>query len=170
MRIHSILHSFPADEEQRRHRGPKDLSDHEHYSGHDHNAEYDHEAFLGKEEAKRFSELSPKESRRRLGCVTSLYWRAVPWSRGPDVRAPRERLAREIETRCTPHWKKSTFLREGIITDPCNIPSLFPRVIVDKIDKDKDGQVTQDELQAWVRHASMRFVHKSLVSSTLTDS
>lgn len=78
MRIHSILHSFPADEEQRRHRGPKDLSDHEHYSGHDHNAEYDHEAFLGKEEAKRFSELSPKEARRRLGCVTNLYWRAVP--------------------------------------------------------------------------------------------
>lgn len=44
------------------------------------------------------------------------------------------------------------------MTDPCNIPSLLPRVIVDKIDKDKDGQVTQDELKSWVQHVSKRFV------------
>ena len=29
--------------------------------------EYDHEAFLGREEAKTFDDLTPQESKRRLG-------------------------------------------------------------------------------------------------------
>lgn len=45
----------------------KDLSDQEHFKEGDvHNVEYDHEAFLGKEEAKTFSELPPVEAKRRL--------------------------------------------------------------------------------------------------------
>lgn len=31
--------------------------------------QFDHEAFLGKEEAKTFDQLSPEESRHKLGCV-----------------------------------------------------------------------------------------------------
>ena len=51
-----------------RHGGPRDLSKEEHYSnGHEHNTQYDHEAFLGKEEAKKFNELSKEEARKRLG-------------------------------------------------------------------------------------------------------
>jgi hypothetical protein len=47
--------------------GPRDLSE-EHYSdGHEHNTQYDHEAFLGKEEAKRFDQLSKEDARKRLG-------------------------------------------------------------------------------------------------------
>jgi len=49
-------------------RGRKKLSDKEHYTdGDKHNVEYDHEVFLGKEQAKTFSELPPEEARRRLG-------------------------------------------------------------------------------------------------------
>ena len=50
-------------------RGPRNLSEDEHYpgDGHDHNAQYDHEAFLGKEQADRFDQLSPEEAKRRLG-------------------------------------------------------------------------------------------------------
>jgi len=33
----------------------------------EHNPEYDHEAFLGEEQAREFDQLSPDESRRRLG-------------------------------------------------------------------------------------------------------
>ena len=47
----------------------KDLSEEEHFKGdeqEDHNAEYDHEAFLGKEK-KKFDELTPEESKERLG-------------------------------------------------------------------------------------------------------
>lgn len=42
------------------------LSDQDHFIDGEHNAAYDHEAFLG-DEAKQFDELSPEESRRRLG-------------------------------------------------------------------------------------------------------
>lgn len=45
----------------------KDLSDAKHYDGEEHNSQYDHEAFLGKDEAKTFDQLSPEESQRRLG-------------------------------------------------------------------------------------------------------
>ena len=55
-------------EERVKHRRPRDLSEEEHYQGdgHDHNAQYDHEAFLRKEQAERFDQLSAK---RRLGSV-----------------------------------------------------------------------------------------------------
>jgi Ca2+-binding EF-hand superfamily protein len=46
------------------------LSDHDHEHGgpgHEHNPEFDHEAFLGKDEAKTFDELSPDESKEKLG-------------------------------------------------------------------------------------------------------
>ncbi|CAG0920841.1 unnamed protein product [Notodromas monacha] len=43
------------------------LSDELHYRGAEHNLDYDHEAFLGEEEAKEFQDLSPEESRERLG-------------------------------------------------------------------------------------------------------
>ena len=48
------------------------LSDHDHEHGgpgHEHNPEFDHEAFLGKDEAKTFDELSPDESKEKLGYV-----------------------------------------------------------------------------------------------------
>lgn len=47
--------------------GENRLSDAKHYDGEEHNAQYDHEAFLGKEEAKTFDQLTPEESQRRLG-------------------------------------------------------------------------------------------------------
>lgn len=43
------------------------LSDEEHFKGSDHNLDYDHEAFLGDEQKKTFDQLSPEESKRRLG-------------------------------------------------------------------------------------------------------
>lgn len=43
------------------------LSDEEHFEGNEHNPEYDHDAFLGHEDAKTFDNLSPEESRERLG-------------------------------------------------------------------------------------------------------
>ena len=55
-----------------RQRGPKDLSDKEHYEE-EHNVEYDHEAFLGKEQASEFDQLSHEESRRRLRSVSNMW-------------------------------------------------------------------------------------------------
>ena len=46
----------------------QDLSEEEHFKEEEHNAEYDHDAFLGKEK-KKFDELTPEESKERLGYV-----------------------------------------------------------------------------------------------------
>ncbi|RWS30199.1 calumenin-like protein [Leptotrombidium deliense] len=45
------------------------LSDEEHFKDAEHNVEYDHEAFLGKEEARTFDQLSPEESKKRLTAI-----------------------------------------------------------------------------------------------------
>ena len=63
----------PTKEQNHRKRGPKDLSDEEHYDPNtkEHNPEYDHEAFLGKDEAEEIQKMSPAEQRRRLKWVTN---------------------------------------------------------------------------------------------------
>ncbi|EDW79487.1 uncharacterized protein Dwil_GK20385 [Drosophila willistoni] len=40
-----------------------------HFEGGEHNAQFDHDAFLGADEAKKFDELTPEESKRRLGVI-----------------------------------------------------------------------------------------------------
>ncbi|CAL1283651.1 unnamed protein product [Larinioides sclopetarius] len=76
----------------------KPLSEEKHYENEAHNPQYDHEAFLGEEEARKFDELSPEESKERLG------------------------------------------------------------KIVDKIDKDKDGFVSQDELKNWIEYTQKKYI------------
>ncbi|GFY57945.1 calumenin-B [Trichonephila inaurata madagascariensis] len=77
----------------------KPLSVEKHYDENEaHNAQYDHEAFLGEEEARKFDELSPEESKERLG------------------------------------------------------------IIVDKIDKNKDGFVTQEELKDWITYTQAKYI------------
>ncbi|CAH0386853.1 unnamed protein product [Bemisia tabaci] len=85
----------------------KDLSDKEHYHNEEHNADYDHDAFLG-EDAKTFDQLSPEESKKRLG------------------------------------------------------------LIVDKIDQDKDGFVSQDELKRWIQYTQRRYITSDVESQWKT--
>ncbi|XP_046394103.1 calumenin-B-like isoform X1 [Ischnura elegans] len=88
----------PEDKEGKKERTiDRELSDQEHFVNEEHNPQYDHEAFLG-EEAKTFDQLTPEESKKRLG------------------------------------------------------------IIVDKIDKNKDGFVSQDELKEWIRYTQSRYL------------
>ncbi|XP_077591019.1 reticulocalbin-3 isoform X2 [Stigmatopora nigra] len=57
--------AVPAQEKRVHHHA--DLSDHAHNDGQD--FQYDHEAFLGKEEAKTFDQLTPEESKDKLGKI-----------------------------------------------------------------------------------------------------
>ncbi|XP_008288435.1 reticulocalbin-3 isoform X3 [Stegastes partitus] len=57
--------AVPAQEKRIHHQA--DLSDHAHDDAHGY--KYDHEAFLGKEEAKTFDQLSPEESKARLAKI-----------------------------------------------------------------------------------------------------
>lgn len=51
----------------------RELSDHVHDDAH--GFQFDHEAFLGKEDAKTFDQLTPEESQARLGYpTTTLYY------------------------------------------------------------------------------------------------
>jgi Ca2+-binding EF-hand superfamily protein len=47
----------------------KPLSEEVHFEGGEHNPEFDHDAFLGKEEAKAFDDMTPEESQKRLGLL-----------------------------------------------------------------------------------------------------
>ncbi|CAL1541320.1 unnamed protein product [Lymnaea stagnalis] len=76
----------------------KTLSNEEHELHGEHNNDYDHDAFLGKEEAETFDQLSPEESKNRLA------------------------------------------------------------IIVDKIDKNKDGEVTEAELKEWIQYVQRRYI------------
>ncbi|XP_014676768.1 PREDICTED: calumenin-B-like [Priapulus caudatus] len=49
----------------------KPLSSQNHYADDGHNDDYDHEAFLGREEADEFDQLSADESKRRLGILVN---------------------------------------------------------------------------------------------------
>ncbi|XP_050307899.1 calumenin [Anthonomus grandis grandis] len=74
-----------------------DLSDKQHFEHEEHNVQYDHEAFLG-EDAKTFDQLSPEESKRRLG------------------------------------------------------------VIAEKIDNNKDGFISREELKDWIKFTQKRYI------------
>ncbi|XP_018422233.1 PREDICTED: calumenin-like isoform X2 [Nanorana parkeri] len=60
-----LVTCVPTQEKKDRIHHHKDLSDHKHDDSKD--FQYDHEAFLGKEEAKTFDQLTPEESKERLG-------------------------------------------------------------------------------------------------------
>ncbi|XP_053116184.1 reticulocalbin-3 isoform X2 [Hemicordylus capensis] len=94
-----VLAKPPPDKKDRVHHS-QDLSDHPHDDSQDFS--YDHEAFLGKEEAKSFDQLTPEESKERLG------------------------------------------------------------KIVDRIDRDGDGFVTQPELKDWIKHTQNRYVYENV--------
>jgi calumenin len=52
--------------EEKRH-GHDGASHAAHLNNEEHNSQYDHEAFLGEDQAKTFDQLTPEESKRRLG-------------------------------------------------------------------------------------------------------
>ncbi|TNN22981.1 Calumenin [Liparis tanakae] len=61
----AVAFAVPAQEKRIHHQ--LDLSDHAHADGH--GFLYDHEAFLGKEEAKTFDQLTPEESKDKLAKI-----------------------------------------------------------------------------------------------------
>lgn len=63
--LNSAVSAIPKPEEKRV--VDNDLSHAQHFQDDAHNKQYDHEAFLGEDQAKTFDQLTPEESRRRLG-------------------------------------------------------------------------------------------------------
>lgn len=65
----AVIAAKPADEEKKSRVHTDKLSDEEHYMNDEHNSDYDHEAFLGEDEARTFDQLTPEESKERLGKI-----------------------------------------------------------------------------------------------------
>ena len=77
--------SKPTEKKERTHHEAP-LSSREHVDAE--GFEYDHEAFLGKEQAKTFDDLTPEESKRRLGWgkkMHSLKMHNSVWTKGNHV-------------------------------------------------------------------------------------
>uniref|UniRef100_A0A8C3JPG6 Calumenin n=1 Tax=Calidris pygmaea TaxID=425635 RepID=A0A8C3JPG6_9CHAR len=93
------ISSKPTEKKDRVHHDPQ-LSDKVHDDAQ--NFDYDHDAFLGADEAKTFDQLTPEESKERLGKIVS------------------------------------------------------------KIDEDKDGLVTVEELKKWIKFAQKRWIYEDV--------
>ncbi|NXS52587.1 CALU protein, partial [Brachypteracias leptosomus] len=93
------ISSKPTEKKDRVHHEPQ-LSDKVHDDAQ--NFDYDHDAFLGADEAKTFDQLTPEESKERLGKIVS------------------------------------------------------------KIDEDKDGLVTVEELKNWIKFAQKRWIYEDV--------
>ncbi|VDI68875.1 calumenin-like isoform X2 [Mytilus galloprovincialis] len=88
----------PGEDDHKNRVHDKKLSESLHEEEGEHNNDYDHEAFLGREEAKTFDQLTPEESKERLA------------------------------------------------------------ILVDKIDKNKDGEITEEELREWIQYVQKRYI------------
>ncbi|XP_074511174.1 reticulocalbin-3 isoform X1 [Sebastes fasciatus] len=182
--------AVPAKEKRVHHQA--DLSDHAHDDGD--GFKYDHEAFLGKEEAKTFDQLTPEESKDKLakivdridtdkdGYINHLelhYW-------------IKHRQRRYIEENVNKHWKDYDQNRDGKIgweeyknttygyylddefhdvDDKATYKSLLTR---DErrfrtADRDGDGIATREEFTAFLHPEEFDYMRGVAVQETVED-
>ncbi|CAH2979167.1 unnamed protein product [Chilo suppressalis] len=65
--VSAVFAGVPSPEETKK--LVQHFSDAEHFKNEHHNKQFDHDAFLGEDQAKTFDQLSPEESKRRLGII-----------------------------------------------------------------------------------------------------
>lgn len=105
--------TVPAQEKRVHHQ--RDLSDHAHDDSNGY--QYDHEAFLGKEEAKTFDQLSPEESKARLSKIVDR----IDTDKDGLVSHSelhywiKHRQRRYIEENVDKHWKEYDQNKDGKI-------------------------------------------------------
>ncbi|XP_023813641.1 calumenin-A isoform X1 [Oryzias latipes] len=178
-------------QEKRVHHQP-DLSSHVHDDAHGY--QYDHEAFLGKEEAKTFDQLTPEESKARLAKIVE---RIDTDKDGFISHAElhhwiKHRQRRYIEDNVNKHWKdydknrddqiaweeyKNTtygyYLGEDFddVEDKATYKSMLAR---DErrfraADRDADGIATRSEFTAFLHPEEFDHMKDVVVQETLED-
>ncbi|XP_051570555.1 reticulocalbin-1-like isoform X2 [Myxocyprinus asiaticus] len=187
-----VTFAVPA-QEKRVHRQP-DLSDHVHDDAHGY--QYDHEAFLGKEEAKTFDQLSPEESKERLGKIVD---RIDTDKDGFISHAElqnwiKHRQRKYIEENVDKHWKEYDQNKDGKIawTEYKNttygyyIAEEFDDVDVDdkvsykamltrderrfkSADRDGDGIATREEFTAFLHPEEFDHMKGIVIQETIED-
>uniref|UniRef100_A0A8C8BKH4 Calumenin n=1 Tax=Otus sunia TaxID=257818 RepID=A0A8C8BKH4_9STRI len=159
------ISSKPTEKKDRVHHDPQ-LSNKVHDDAQ--NFDYDHDAFLGADEAKTFDQLTPEESKERLGKIVSkidedkdgfvTVEELKDWIKFAQKRWIYEDVERQ--------WKGHDLNEDGLISweeyKNATYGYILGRVIVGKIDTDKDGFVTEGELKAWIKKAQKKYVYDSV--------
>ncbi|XP_016124553.1 reticulocalbin-1-like isoform X1 [Sinocyclocheilus grahami] len=182
--------AVPA-QEKRVHHKP-DLSDHVHDDAHGYH--YDHEAFLGKEEAKTFDQLSPEESKERLGKIVD---RIDTDKDGFISHAElhhwiKHRQSRYIEENVDKHWKEYDQNKDGKIgwieyknttygyymdaefddvDDKASYKAMLTRDErrFKSADRDGDGVATREEFTAFLHPEEFDHMRDIVIQETIED-
>ncbi|XP_051989060.1 calumenin-like [Xyrauchen texanus] len=185
-----VTFTVPA-QEKRVHRQP-DLSDHDHDDARGY--QFDHEAFLGKDEAKTFNQLSPEESKERLGKIVD---RIDTDKDGFVSHAElhnwiKHRQRRYIEENVDKHWKEYDKNQDGKIawTEYKNTTYGYYTVegfddVDDKVsykgmltrderrfksaDQDGDGIATREEFTAFLHPEDFDHMKGIVIQETIED-
>ncbi|KAM9457523.1 reticulocalbin-3 isoform 3-T3 [Clarias gariepinus] len=170
----------------------RDLSDHAHDDAH--GFQYDHEAFLGKEEAKTFDQLTPEESKARLGKIVE---RIDTDKDGFVSHAElhywiKHRQRRYIEENVNKHWKEYDQNKDGKISWVEYKNTTYGTYLDDDsedledketykamhardqrrfkfADKDGDGIATKEEFTAFLHPEEFAYMRKLVVEETMED-
>ncbi|KYO31913.1 calumenin isoform D [Alligator mississippiensis] len=152
--------SKPTEKKDRVHHDPQ-LSDKVHDDAQ--NFDYDHDAFLGADEAKTFDQLTPEESKERLGKIVSKIdedkdgFVTVEELKDWIKIAQKRWIYEDVERQ----WKGHDLNEDGLISWE-EYKNATYGYILGKIDTDKDGFVTEGELKAWIKKAQKKYVYDNV--------
>ncbi|KAK3520641.1 hypothetical protein QTP70_029639, partial [Hemibagrus guttatus] len=170
----------------------RDLSDHAHDDAHGY--QYDHEAFLGKEEAKTFDQLTPEESKARLGKIVER----IDTDKDGFVNHAelhhwiKHRQRRYIEENVDKHWKEYDQNKDGKISWIEYKNTTYGTYLDDEsedledresykamhardqrrfkmADKDGDGIATREEFTAFLHPEEFDYMQGVVVQETMED-
>ncbi|NP_001002158.1 reticulocalbin-3 precursor [Danio rerio] len=182
--------AVPAQEKRIHHK--LDLSDHAHDDAH--GFQFDHEAFLGKEESKTFDQLSPEESKDRLGKIVDK----IDTDKDGFVSHAelhhwiKHRQRRYIEENVDKHWNEYDQNKDGKIgwieyknttygyyidtefddvDDKATYKSMLNRDErrFKSADRDGDGVATREEFTAFLHPEEFDFMRDIVIQETIED-
>ncbi|XP_062840830.1 reticulocalbin-3 isoform X1 [Trichomycterus rosablanca] len=184
--------TFAVPPREKRVHHQQELSDHVHDDAH--GFQYDHEAFLGKEEAKTFDQLTPEESQARLGkIVDRIDTDKDGFVSHAELRHwIKHRQNKYIEENVNKNWKEydqnnddkiswieyknttyGTYLDDESepLQDREMYKSMFNRDQrrFKKADKDGDGIATREEFTAFLHPEESDYMKELVVQETVED-
>lgn len=186
----AVALAVPA-QEKRVHHKPE-LSDHAHDDAHGY--QYDHEAFLGKEEAKTFDQLTPEESKERLGKIVEL----IDTNKDGFIEHSelhlwiKHRQRRYIQENVDKHWSDYDKNADGKIAwdeyknttygyylgeefDDVEDKGTYKAMLTRDerrfrtADRDSDGIATRDEFTAFLHPEEYDYMKGVVVQETMED-
>ncbi|TRY59957.1 hypothetical protein DNTS_017615, partial [Danionella cerebrum] len=188
--LFGVTVAVPAQEKRVHHK--LDLSDHTHDDALSY--QFDHEAFLGKEEAKTFDQLSPEESKEKLGKIVDK----IDTDKDGFVSHSelhhwiKHRQTRYIQDNVDKHWKDYDENKDGKIgwleyknttygyyldaefddvEDKASYKSMLARDErrFKSADRDGDGIATREEFTAFLHPEEFDYMKDIVIQETIED-